>query len=287
MDVGVSLPNSIPGTEGSTLIEWAKRAENLGFSSVTTVGRLVYSSYDDLIALAAAAAVTTRIRLTSTVLLAPLHTNTALLAKQIASVDRLSGGRLVLGVGLGGREDDFTASRLSTGGRGRRLEEQIAEIRRIWNGEERGTAGAIGPEPARSGGPEVILGGATEGTFRRVARVADGWIMGGGTPEAFAQVSPAVDAAWQEAGRAGKPRKLAGAYFGLGPDSRSKATDYLLDYYESFGPFAEQIAAMTAFDASTVKAYRDGFAASGCDEVIFVPTSSDLGELEMLAEALS
>src|ERR1051326_5997890 len=187
MDIGIGLPNTIPGTEGRRLVDWAKDAEAAGFSTLGTIGRLVYPNYEELIPLAAPAAVPSRIRLTTSVLLAPLYTNTALFAKQAASLDLLSGRRLVLGLGLGGRDDDFAASGVRTQGRGRRLEEQVAMMKRVWSGEEFGYAGAIGPEPARPGGPEVILGGATEASFRRVARIADGWIMGGGKPHMFAQ----------------------------------------------------------------------------------------------------
>src|SRR5258708_4126401 len=119
MDIGIGLPTQIPDVAGKVLVDWAARAEEAGFSSLGTVGRLVYPNYDDLIALAAAAAVTDRIRLTTSVLLAPLHANLALLAKQAASLDRLSGGRLVLGLGTGGRDDDFTATGLPPPGRGR------------------------------------------------------------------------------------------------------------------------------------------------------------------------
>jgi alkanesulfonate monooxygenase SsuD/methylene tetrahydromethanopterin reductase-like flavin-dependent oxidoreductase (luciferase family) len=83
----------------------------------------------------------------TTVLISPLYTNTAMLAKQAASLDRLSAGRLALGVGIGGSEEDFAASGLTTKGRGRRMEEQLAEMKRIWSGEKRGFAGAIGPDP--------------------------------------------------------------------------------------------------------------------------------------------
>ena len=117
MDVGIGLPNAVPDTEGRTLVDWARRADEAGFSTLGTIGRLVYPNYEELIALAAAAAVTSRIRLTTSVLLAPLHTNTALFAKQAASLDRISGGRLVLGLGIGGREDDFAASGLTMAGR--------------------------------------------------------------------------------------------------------------------------------------------------------------------------
>ena len=93
MDIKIGLPNTVPGTEGRRLIDWAKNAEEAGFSTLGTIGRLVYPNYEELMALAVAAAVTSRIRLTTSVLLAPLYTNTALFAKQAASLDRLSGGR--------------------------------------------------------------------------------------------------------------------------------------------------------------------------------------------------
>ncbi|MEU7895824.1 LLM class flavin-dependent oxidoreductase [Nonomuraea sp. NPDC049152] len=287
MDIGIGLPNAVPGTEGGSLVDWARQAEQAGFSTLGTIGRLVYPSYEELIALTAAAAVTSRIRLTTSVLIAPLYTNTALLAKQAASLDRLSGGRLVLGLGLGGREDDYTASGLTTEGRGRRLEEQLAEMKRIWSGEERGSAGAIGPEPARDGGPELILGGASEASFRRVARLADGWIMGGGSPDMFAQAAAGVDAAWQDAGRPGRPRKLSLAYFALGSDARSQADAYLLHYYAWLGDVAGQIAAGAAVSAETVRSSIASFEAGGCDELIFVPTSSRLDQVELLAEAMA
>jgi alkanesulfonate monooxygenase SsuD/methylene tetrahydromethanopterin reductase-like flavin-dependent oxidoreductase (luciferase family) len=287
VDIGIGLPNTVPGTEGRTLIDWARHAEEAGFSTLGTIGRLVYPNYEELIALSAAAAVTSRIRLTTGVLLAPLYTNSALFAKQAASLDRLSGGRLVLGMGLGGRDDDFAASGVSTHHRGRRLEEHVALMRRVWSGEEFGYAGGIGPEPARPGGPEIILGGATQTSFGRVARIADGWIMGGGTPDMFAQAAAGVDQAWQDAGRPGRPRKLTLAYFGLGPEARSQAEGYLLHYYGWLGEIANMIAGSAAVSPEMVKSYAAAFEAGGCDEIIFVPTASRLDQVSLLAEAIA
>ena len=286
MDIGIGLPTTVPGTDGRTLIEWARNAEEAGFSTLGTIGRLVYPNYEELIALSAAAAVTSRIRLTTGVLLAPLYTNSALLAKQAASLDRLSGGRLVLGLGLGGREDDFAASGVNPEGRGRLVEEQVAMMRRVWSGEEFGYAGGIGPEPARPGGPEVILGGSAQASFRRVARIGDGWIMGGGTPDMFARAAAQVDEAWQDAGRPGRPRKITLAYFGLGPEARSQAEGYLLHYYGWLGEVAGQIAAGAAVSAEMVKSYVAAFEASGCDEIIFVPSAARLDQISLLAEAV-
>jgi alkanesulfonate monooxygenase SsuD/methylene tetrahydromethanopterin reductase-like flavin-dependent oxidoreductase (luciferase family) len=267
-------------------MDWASRAEQAGFSTLGTIGRVVYPNYEELIALTAAAAVTSRIRLTTSVLLAPLYTNYVLFAKQAASLDRISGGRLVLGLGLGGRDDDFTASGVPTSGRGQRLEEQIGVMKRVWSGEKLGMAGGVGPEPVRPGGPEIILGGQTEASFRRAARLADGWIMGGGTPDMFAQAAAAVDGAWQEAGRTGKPRKLSLAYFALGPDARALADSYLLDYYAFLGDFAGQVAASAAISPEMVRSYVAAFESAGCDELIFIPTASTLDQVELLGEAV-
>jgi alkanesulfonate monooxygenase SsuD/methylene tetrahydromethanopterin reductase-like flavin-dependent oxidoreductase (luciferase family) len=287
MDIGIGLPTQVPDVAGKVLVDWAVRAEEAGFSSLGTVGRLVFPNYDDLIALAAAAAVTDRIRLTTSVLLAPLHANAALLAKQAASIDRLSNGRLVLGLGTGGRDDDFTASGLPTAGRGRRLAEQIEEMKRIWSGEERGLAGPIGPAPVREGGPELLVGAISEAGFRRVAGLVDGWIMGGGTPEMFAGLGASVDQAWQDAGRPGRPRKLALAYFALGPQARESANATIRFYYAWLGDLAEQIAAGTAASPEMIKGYVAGFAEAGCDELIFAPGSANLDQVTLLAEAIA
>ena len=257
MDIGIGLPNAVPGTEGRRLIDWAKDAEGAGFSTLGTIGRIVYQNYEELVALSAAAAVTSRIRLTTSVLLAPLYSNTALFAKQAASLDRLSGGRLVLGLGLGGRDDDFAASALPTTGKGRRLDQQLTEMKRIWSGERYGYAG----DRTRAGAarrPRAHPGRIGRGHLPPGSPAGDGWIMGGGTLDMFAQGAASVEAAWQEAGRPGKPRKLSLAYFALGPEARNHADNYLLRYYNWLGDVARQIAAGAAVSAEMAGDYAAG-----------------------------
>ncbi|HEU4944439.1 MAG TPA: LLM class flavin-dependent oxidoreductase, partial [Solirubrobacterales bacterium] len=103
MDVAIGLPNAVPGTTGRQLVEWARRADARGFSSLGTIDRIAYENYEPLTALAAAAVVTERIGLCTSVLLGPLRPNAVELAKQALSLQALSGGRFTLGIGLGGR----------------------------------------------------------------------------------------------------------------------------------------------------------------------------------------
>ena len=279
MNVGIGLPATIPGTNREQILEWARRAEQRGFSSLGTIDRVVYDNYEPLIALAAAAAVTERIRLATTILIAPNRANGALVAKQAASVDALSGGRLVLGVAVGGREDDYQVSGVDFHTRGRRFEEMLQEWAAIWDGER-----GVGPR-APDGRPTLIIGGAADVAFARAAKHADGWIMGGGAPDQFREGAAKLEAAWKDAGRDGKPRTMALAYFALGDGAEAAADRYLHDYYAFLGDIADMIASGAATDAETVKQYVQGFAEAGCDELVLFPCNPDPGQVDLLADA--
>lgn len=279
MKIGAGLPAGIPGTPGTTLMAWAKRGEELGFSSLAVIDRLVYGNHEPLAVLAAAASVTETAQLATTVLLGPLRTNSALLAKQAATIDSISGGRLVLGVGVGGRPDDFELSGADIHRRGRDLEEQLVELKRIWAGSTR-----IGPNPARAGGPELIIGGRSPAALARGARHTSGWIAGAGGIDGFRAGAEAFNAAWAEAGRKGSPRLLGLSYFALGPDATQIVEGYIPDYYGSFGKaLAERVPAT----AEAVSALVSEFADAGCDELMLLPCSADIGQLELLGEALA
>jgi alkanesulfonate monooxygenase SsuD/methylene tetrahydromethanopterin reductase-like flavin-dependent oxidoreductase (luciferase family) len=285
MDVGIGLPTTIPGVTGEQVLEWARRAEARGFSSLGTIDRIVYPNYEPLIALAAAAAVTERIRLATTILIAPNRANGALLAKQAATLDHLSGGRLVLGVAVGGREDDYAVSGVDFHARGRIFDEMLARWERIWAGEPVEGGGVIGPQPPR-GRPTLMFGGTADAVFRRAARYGDGWAMGGGTPDAFKQGAEQLRAAWEAAGREGAPRTLALAYYALGDGAKEAAQGYLGDYYAFLGEYAGVIADGAATDADTVRGWVQGFEAAGCDELILFPSNPDPGQVDLLADAV-
>lgn len=285
MEIGIGLPSTVPGLTGSGLTTWAATAEREGFASLAVIDRLVYDGYDPLVALAAAAVSTERIRLVSSIVLAPLRT-TAVLAKQLASIDHLSGGRLAVGVGLGAREDDYTATRKPFAGRGRVLGEQLSEMRAIWGGAlPEGCDRPIGPTPAQLGGPKLYVGAFTEKAIARAVSLADGWISGGFPPDVFAQVASGIRAAWQAAGRDGSPRLLANVYFSLGPDGRETADAYIHDYYAFLGEQAGYVAAAVATTPEAVRGTIDAYRAAGCDELLFLPCSPDPRQVTMLADA--
>lgn len=279
MDIGIGLPATIPGVEGADLIEWARRAEARGFSSVGVIDRLVYGNYEPLIALAAAAAVTQRIRLTTAIMIAPYRLNATLVAKQAATIDRLSGGRLTLGTAVGGREDDFEASGADFHRRGPVFDQMLERWAQVWSGE------AIGPKPP-NGRPGLLIGGTAEVTFERAARHGDGWIMGGGTPDQFRAALEKLNVAWSTAGRNGAPRTAALAYFALGDGAQQAADSYLKSYYAFLGEYADMIASGAATDAATVRDYVQGFAAAGCNELILFPCRTDPDEVDRLADVV-
>jgi alkanesulfonate monooxygenase SsuD/methylene tetrahydromethanopterin reductase-like flavin-dependent oxidoreductase (luciferase family) len=275
MKVAIGLPNAVPGTTGEQLVEWAKKAEKRGFSSLGTIDRVTYPSYEPLIALSAAAAVTERIGLVTAVLLAPLRVNGALLAKQTLSLNALSGGRLTLGLGLGGRDDDFAAIGADLGSRGADVEEILKRLTEVWADD------SVGPDIAP---PRLVIGGGVQASYDRAAKYGSaGWIAGGLPPDAYAEALGKVKEAWSAAGRGGEPVGMALAYFALGG---ADPAPYLTDYYGWLGEeTAGYIAGTAATDPETVKGYLEAFEGVGCDELILFPTVNDLAQVDLLADA--
>jgi alkanesulfonate monooxygenase SsuD/methylene tetrahydromethanopterin reductase-like flavin-dependent oxidoreductase (luciferase family) len=284
MDVGIGLPATIPGTRGSLILDWAKRADSGPFSSLGIIDRLVYPNYESLITLAAAAAVTDRVRLMSTILIAPLR-GAGVLAKQAASIDALSGGRLTLGLGVGAREDDFNAAPATFHDRARRFEEQLELMKRVWSGQPASDeVGPIGPPPARPGGPELLIGGYSPPAIRRVGRWGDGYMSGGGPdPEQVRQLFDPAEESWRAEGREGKPRLVAPLYYALGPNAE-RGGDYIRDYYSYFGPAADDMARSIPSSPEAVEGFIRGFGEVGADEVICWPTVAELDQVDRLAD---
>jgi alkanesulfonate monooxygenase SsuD/methylene tetrahydromethanopterin reductase-like flavin-dependent oxidoreductase (luciferase family) len=271
MDVGIGLPNTIPGTDGRLVVEWARRADAGPFSTLGVLDRLAYDSIDPFAALAAAAGVTERIGLATMIAIGPLR-NAALLAKQAASVDALSGKRLTLGLAVGARLDDYETAQVDHRGRGPRLSEQLAALR---DGDDLGVREDL----------PLLVGGMVGPAFARMARYADGYAHNGGPPRAFARAAGSARAAWNDLGRPGRPLLWGQGYFALGEEEKGAA--YLGDYYAFTGPFAEQIAAGNLTSARAIRDFVRGYEEAGCDELILFPTVADIGQSERLAEVLA
>ncbi len=286
MDIGIGIPNTVAGATGAQLLDWARRADAAGFSALATIGAVSYPGYEELTALGAAGAVTERIRLMPNVLLSPTRSS-AELAKQAATVDQLTGGRLTLGLGIGWRETDYRLTGRSFHDRAQRFEEQLRDLQRAWAGEPllEGTR-PVGPPLVQQPGIPLILGGNADASFRRVAEFAAGWTAGGLPPDVVAGMVQKAQAAWADGGREGRPRIVALAYFSLG-DTVEQSRDYLLDYYAPMGAdAAEMIAGSALRSPEAISGAVAAFADVGVDELILDPTVPDPGQVDLLAEVV-
>jgi len=284
VDIGIGLPNSVPGATGQLLLDWARRAEAAGFATLSTIGAVSYPSYEELTVLGAAAALTDRIGLMTNVLIAPAR-SAAELAKQAATVDALSGGRLTLGFGVGWRAADFVLTGRDFERRGTLFDEQLRDLKAAWSGETIASdTRPAAPTPARNPIP-ILIGGTNAAAVRRVVEHGVGWTAGGMPPDAVAGFSQQVKAAWSDAGKDGSPRIVALVYYGLG-DTEDESRRNMLDYY---APMGDQMAGMIADSVlrspdavrGAVQAYRE----AGVDELVLDPSVPDPAQVELLAEA--
>lgn len=284
MKIAIGLPNPIPGTPGRLLVDWARRAEERGFTSLATIDRIAYPSYESLISLTAAAAVTERIGLTTNVLLGPTR-NPVLLAKEAASVHQISDGRLKLGVGVGGREDDFEAVGADFGNKRRRWDEALELMDKAWHGEPvGGSPKPVTPSPVGGDGVPLLIGGASNKAVARTVKWGMGWTSGGAPPEQVGPFVEQVRSAWKEAGRDGEAFIMALVYFSLGDDVESRSIGYLRDYYSFLGEWVEAMANGIPRTPEAVKQTIDAFADIGVDELVLDPTVADLSQVDLLAD---
>jgi alkanesulfonate monooxygenase SsuD/methylene tetrahydromethanopterin reductase-like flavin-dependent oxidoreductase (luciferase family) len=281
MNIGLGLPITDP----TALLDWARRGDAGPFSTLGLLDRLVYDNPEPLVALAVLAGATTRIRLQTEVLLAPLR-EPALLAKQAATLDRLCGGRLVLGLGVGGRLDDHLAAGTDMHTRGRRLDQQMALMRRLWSGQPYDDqVGPIGPAPARRGGPEVLFGGFQPAALERVARWGDGFLVAA-APSWAGGLIDTVRAAWKDLGRDGGPRIVAQVSTALGPPAVIDDARAAIGRYYEFSGHAEAMVAGLLTTPGQIRAAIAQFEDLGVDEVMLYCHGRDPGQVDRLAEVL-
>ena len=281
MQIGIGLPNQVRDVRPGVIPEWAAKAEEAGFSTLGTVGRIAYPGVMDTVALAAAAGATSRIGLVSNVLLGTVWPP-VLLAKEIAGIDGVSGGRLTLGIGIGGRPDDFT-EQLPPKGLGKRIDADLEVYRDVWTGKPVGGGDNPAVPPGTREVP-LLFGGFAPAALARMAKWGQGYVAGSVPPEMAAGSFDQARAAWREAGREGEPRLVAIAYFALGEPETGRAK--VRDYYSNAGEFADLVAGSLR---TTPEAMRDAvkaFGDLGADELIFNPTTDNLDDVARLAEVV-
>ncbi len=278
MKIGIGLPSTVAGASASLIPVWARSADAGPFASVGVHDRFLYDSVEPLTALAAAAAVTERLELACLVAIAPLRP-AALLAKQARSLDALSRERLVLGLGVGAREDDYQLAGVAYAQRGTIFEQQLIDLRALWRRPD------FGPQVGRVR-PKLILGGGSDAALLRVARYADGYVHNGGPARAFSTAADRVLSAWDDSGRPGRPELWGLAYFALGRGAEDEGRRALLRYYEFTGGFVSRIAGGLLASPDAVRDFAREYAESGCDHLVLFPTVSRLDQVERLAEAV-
>jgi len=286
----MTLPTMVPHDRADTLA-WCRGIDEGPWSSLAVPERITFPSHSMIVELAAAAALTERVRIWTTIVVLPAH-NEVEVAKQTASVDRLSDGRLTLGVGVGGREDDYRAIGGTFARRWSRMDEQVATMRRIWAGEPPFPgADPVGPPPVQAGGPPLIAGALGPKAIGRAARWAAGvdgaWTLDG--DEATVRSAfDLIETAWAAAGREDTPHLSTSIWYALGTDAEERLRRYAYDYLKVFGEEAGQYGAQSVacFTPEALRAAVEGIRAAGAHELFLVPTTGDPAELDRTRDAL-
>jgi alkanesulfonate monooxygenase SsuD/methylene tetrahydromethanopterin reductase-like flavin-dependent oxidoreductase (luciferase family) len=292
MKIGMNLPVMVPGLDRDCILEWSRRIDAGPYSSLAAGERITFPNPEIMVTLSAAAAVTERVAIAFTVLVLPMH-GAVQIAKQVATLDVISGGRVVLGVGVGGREEDYVAVGAEYDKTiWRRMEDQVELMRRAWAGEQvvEGALRPVEPAPVQPGGPELLAGSMFPRSIRRAARWADG-ISGfsmGPHPSEISNQFELARRAWDAQGREREPRLVTSFWFALGDTGRDQMDEYLLRYLNFMGADAARKLAPTVATTSA-QALRDAVqmvAELGCDELILVPTTADPDEVDRVADLL-
>ncbi len=291
MRVGIALPTMVAGLDRDTLLTWMRGVDEGPFSVLGLGERIAYPNQELMTTLAAAAAVTERVDIMATVSVVPLHP-AALVAKQAATIDVISGGRFVLGVGVGGRDEDYRALGASFDRRLQRLDEQVATIRSIWRGDApTDDVHPIGPPPVRPNGPRILASSMGPKSMARSAQWSDG-LAGfdmSADPVAIGAAATAYSNAWTAVGRAGRPYLQSSGWFALGANAASELPDYAFRYLRIFGDdIANMLAGMQRLtSAAAVRDSLRALADLGLDEFILAATSADLDDLHRAADIVT
>ena len=290
MKIGLCLPYMKPGMTREDYHRWFRHIDQGPFHSLSCGERIIGPTFDMRILLASAAAITERVEINATLYVLPMH-NAVRAAKEIASLDVLSGGRLTVTVGYGGRPQDYQAVGAEYRGRHARMDEQVETMRSIWQ-QTPPFEGVdpVGPEPAQPGGPKIYTGAMGPKGMARSARWADGVFAfsGNGDRGEISDTLSLAEECWREANRSEGPYRMGGFWYSLDDDGPQKLRDYVYNYLLIAG---EDIAKWMADsvhrgDRDSVKEALDNLEAAGCDEAMLSPVTAELSEIDRLVDII-
>jgi alkanesulfonate monooxygenase SsuD/methylene tetrahydromethanopterin reductase-like flavin-dependent oxidoreductase (luciferase family) len=287
MKIGVGLPGYLGTAVDATLVlDWARRADEAGFAAVAAHDRPDHDAWDPLVTLAAVAPITSRVRLVTTVIVLPPR-DAALVAKQAATVDMLSGGRLEMGVAIGAREQDYDALGSSFRERGRRFERQLRQIDAVWKAAiaAGNASGVLGPPPIQRPRPPIRVGGYQGAALARALTLGDGYIFGNAGLAAMQAKTPEIRQAYRDSGRADLP--IGGlAYVAITTDrDRLRRGEQMLTHY--YGTLRKPFEEMVLIgDEASVRDKVAAFAAAGIDNLYLFPVLPELDQLDAMATLL-
>ncbi len=290
----MTMPVMEPDLDARLLRDWARAIDDGPFASLCWGERVAFDNPHTLTLLGALAAWTDRVRLVTTVIVPQLH-HPIMLAKALATGDMLCGGRLTVGIGVGGRQEDYRAVDTDPATQTMRgMAERVAVMKRVWSGEQpTESVSPVGPSPVQSGGPPLLIGSIGPKTIRSASAWVDG--LAGTTLDLDVgkqnELFDVARAAWAEGGKA-NPHLATSFWFALGSIDEARAQVHRhLRRYMNWIPaeYVDAMAPMTGFAGSEYElvALLQKFEAIGADEIQLIPTSSDLGQLRRVADVIA
>lgn len=290
----MTMPVMEPALDRATLKAWAQLVDGGPFSSLCWGERIAFDNPESLTLLGALAAWTERVRLVTTVVIPQLH-DPVMLAKQLATGDLLCDGRLTVGIGVGGRHEDYRAVGADPATQTmRQMADRVAVMKRVWSGENVTDATLpVGPPPVQQGGPELQVGTLGPKTVRSAAAWASG--LAGTTLDLDVdkqnELFDVARDAWRDAGKAA-PHLATSFWFAIGDGDapRAQVHRHLLRYMNWIpSEFVDAMAPTTGFagTADDLRGVLQRFADIGTDEVHLIPTSSDIGQVREVADMVA
>ncbi len=292
MKLGMNLPIMVPGLTRDHILDWCRRIDAGPYSSLGIGERINFPNPEAIVTMSAAAVVTERVELIFSVLALPIH-RPVVLAKQIATLDVLSEGRITVGVGVGGREEDYSAAGADFNiKRFSRMEGHVKTMRQVWAGEMvvEGALRPVEPYPLQTGGPSILAGAIFPKSIERAAKWSDGltdFSFGPSLQEIEEKLNLAR-ASWLDAGRSQPPRFIASFWYALGDNARNQLDNYLNRYFNFLGrELAEMIIpTVVTTSAKQLCEIKQGLIDMGVDEMIVTPTTSDPDDVDRIADIL-